>query len=69
MSDFWRGIWTYIALESLTQDFIGKEAYLQHASEHWADACITVPVALFILGVVIVWRKGEQDHDDSTIDR
>ena len=51
---FWNGVFTYIAIESLIQDYYGKDAWLARAAEHWADASITVPVALIIL-VAALW--------------
>lgn len=43
-----------IALLILTQDYMGKEAWLAHIEENWIDAKYSVPMALFLIVVTCV---------------
>ena len=42
---FWAGVIGYASVISLIQDFIGQEAYIKMAREHWVSGWITVPIA------------------------
>lgn len=51
------------ALNSLYQDFLGKDKYLKMADAGWLDPWITVPLALIFLVIVVMIMastKGEE---------
>lgn len=47
------GALSIIAILSLWQDYLGQEAFIQMARDHWVDAAYSVPLALFLLLVSI----------------
>lgn len=47
---------SFTAAFSLTQDYMGKEKYLEYISKHWIDSSITVPLALLILSWVLATK-------------
>jgi hypothetical protein len=51
---FKEGFMTFGAIFSLSQDFVGQEAYLEHVQNHWTSWKISVPVALVALVLVAV---------------
>lgn len=63
MEKFWNGfaagMTAIAAIQSLRQDYIGKEAYLMEVDIHWASAAITVPIALILLLFVFITILGE----------
>lgn len=50
---FSAGVFTYVAVMSLIQDWFGLEAWIAFVSEHWAPASRTVPMALALLAWVV----------------
>lgn len=55
---FFAGYLTCIAFESLRQDIMGKEKFLQWANEHWISAWITVPEAILLLIIaMLIYRS------------
>jgi len=54
MKKFFAGMICAFALESLQQDYMGKEAYIVMAQNHWISGYITVPLAIFNLFLAFV---------------
>jgi hypothetical protein len=54
MRNFICGMVVMIAITSLFQDIMGKEAYLYWAATHWTPPEKTVPLALILLVIAIV---------------
>lgn len=54
MKRFWSGVLFHGGVISLRQDWRGKEDYIKHVNEHWADASVTVSIALFMIFVANV---------------
>ena len=50
---FIAGMLAILALQSLGQDYIGKEEYIRRVEYCWAPAAYTVPLAIFILLVAV----------------
>jgi hypothetical protein len=60
---FFTGYIFHGALNSLYQDFLGKDKYLKMADAGWLDPWITVPLALIFLVIVVMIMastKGEE---------
>ena len=55
------GIIMYSAVNSLYQDVIGKEGYIERISNGWISSWITVPLAILFL-VVSVWLYKQKDE-------
>ena len=57
------GFFSYAAISSLYQDWIGKDAYIEKCQNEWISPHITVPFALILLilvfPVVLKIVKGE----------
>jgi|GEM_PF-5905696 hypothetical protein len=51
---------------SLIEDFVGKEAYLKYANEHWHNAWITVPLAIIIIlfcyALMAYWERRDNSN-------
>ena len=54
MKQFWSGVLFHGGVISLHQDYQGKEEYIKHVNEHWVNASVTVPIALFMIFVASV---------------
>lgn len=54
MKKFLAGMLCAFALESLQQDYMGKEAYIAMCQNHWISADITVPLAIFDLFLAFI---------------
>ena len=63
-SKFLSGILVYSAINSLYQDMIGKEAFLERVNNNWYPAYITVPLAIIILiaALVLYFKKSETNQ-------
>lgn len=57
MTNFICGMLAMVAIESLYQDWLGKEAYLRWADTHWLPAEQTVPMALICLVLAVLAAK------------
>jgi hypothetical protein len=57
--DFLRGCTASLCIDSLWQDFEGKDQYLASVTANWIDPAISVPVAVIILLIVTrdLWRN------------
>lgn len=51
-SGFFIGNIFAVACFGLLQDFLGKEAYIEHVRGHWVSSSISVP--LFIVGLLVI---------------
>jgi membrane associated rhomboid family serine protease len=49
MRKFWAGYITCAAVNSLVQDYYGKEVFLKMMANGWLDAKYTVPAAIIAL--------------------
>ncbi len=54
LNAFIHGVFFWWAINSLYQDIIGKEAYLQNVQTNWVDGSITIPIAIGVLFFVVV---------------
>jgi hypothetical protein len=61
MTKFFAGSIFTLSVLSLVQDFMGKEAYIEHVTNNWASAWITVPLALVLLVYSICIAYAKED--------
>jgi hypothetical protein len=54
IKSFWHGAISYWALNSLHQDILGKEGYIQKVQTNWIDSMITIPLAIIVIIFVAV---------------
>ncbi len=52
---FFDGILTCVALVSLRQDLMGKDAYIEWCQRNWVSGSITIPLAIIVL-LFITWK-------------
>ncbi len=53
MVGFWVGVLTTIACESLIQDAMGRDAFVQYVQTHWVAGWVSVPIAIVALVVAV----------------
>ena len=60
-SSFARGVIAYACCNSLFQDILGLDGYIQMVQDNWVSEGITVPIALFALFLVhkYEWKNHE----------
>lgn len=63
MKKFLAGMLVFGALQSLNQDMIGKEKYLQLMNLCWASPIYTVPLALFCIVLAIILYNSKKPFE------
>jgi hypothetical protein len=56
-SEFLCGAVTAAMVQSLAQDYVGREAYVKWTSDNWVSGNWTVPLAAFILVSCVIQLK------------
>lgn len=51
---FYHGMVVYGCINSLYQDIIGKQAYIEKVQNNWIDGVVTIPIAIGILVLVVI---------------
>jgi hypothetical protein len=46
----------YISINSLAQDIIGKEAYIERVRDYWVPAAVSIPLAIVGIIFVLIYR-------------
>jgi len=46
---FYAGILFYASINSIIQDIMGKEGYINYVNLHWIDSSVTFPLAIVLL--------------------
>lgn len=59
--EFWAGVSFLFAVQSLFQDFLGRDAYVAQVREHWISSSISVPLALVVLVVIVALDRKKGD--------
>lgn len=66
MNRFYSGIFTgwliMMAIQSIHQDILGKEAYIATVRAHWVSEWVTIPLALIMLffAFILCWADEKE---------
>lgn len=64
---WWLGFMAAFACNSLVQDVMGQQGYIEHIRDHWASGYYTVPLAVAML-VYSLWNRDklyEVGHEEA----